>query len=121
MAKKAVKKRKADPIEKLLDQQPLGHTFLKKWRKASGLSQDELGAKLGVSDSTVSQIENGKTGYSQAYIEALGRLWGVHPCDLLTRDPADPGGVWALWAAASDDQRRQIVGMIEGFLKSSVA
>jgi transcriptional regulator with XRE-family HTH domain len=43
---------------------------LKKLRKKLGLTQSELGARLGISKSAVSRIENGKRGMSKT-IELL--------------------------------------------------
>lgn len=64
------------------------------------MSQTELGHAVGLSTATISQIENANTGYSQANLEALARVLGVHPIDLLVCDPNQhPKGIWRTVAA----------------------
>lgn len=75
--------------------EPLQRTFIQEWRKHRKLSQTELGDAVGLSTATISQIENAKTGYSQATLEAVARVLKVHPIDLLVCDPAQhPKGIW---------------------------
>jgi DNA-binding XRE family transcriptional regulator len=94
-------------------------TFIREWRKKKGLSQGELGEAIGVSTATISQIENGKTGYSQAHIEAIARVLQCQVIDLLARHPDDPEGMWTLWERAGTDQRKQMVRMFAAMLSSS--
>lgn len=91
MAKNSsVKRKTVAPVEV-----PLHRTFIQEWRKHRGLSQTELGEATGLSTATISQIENVKTGYSQANLEAIARALKVHPVDLLVCDPRkDPKGIW---------------------------
>lgn len=91
MSKKGGPQRK--PIESAAI--PLQRTFIKQWRTHRELSQTELGDAVGLSTATISQIENAKTGYSQATLEALARALKVHPIDLLVCDPKEhPKGIW---------------------------
>jgi len=92
MSKKlAVKRNPAAPTAP----EPLQRTFIREWRDHRGLSQTELGAAVGLSTATISQIENTKTGYSQANLEAIARALDVHPVDLLVCNPKDhPKGIW---------------------------
>ncbi len=46
-------------------------------RKQSGLSQEQLGEKLGVSRQAVSKWENGQTNPDVAYVAEMCRLFGV--------------------------------------------
>lgn len=79
---------------------PLQRTFIKHWRVHRGLSQTQLGDAIGLSTATISQIENAKTGYSQATLEAIARALKVHPIDLLVCDPKQhPKGIWQTVAA----------------------
>lgn len=64
----------------------------------------------------LSEIETGGTGYTQATLEALAAALECEPADLLTRDPNDPDPIWGLWHRATPNQRKQLVGMISGFL-----
>ena len=93
-------------------------TFIKHWRKKKGWSQGELGEAIGVSTATISQIENGKTGYSQANIEAIARALQCQVIDLLARHPDDPEGIWTLWERADVGQRQQMVRMFAAMLGS---
>ncbi len=94
-------------------------TFIKQWRIKRGISQERLGDRVGLSGASISQIENGKQGYSQENLEAIADALGCDVVDLLIRDPSDPEGIWSLWDRAKPAQRKQIVGMIEGFLKTA--
>lgn len=98
---------------------PFRPTFIRQWRTERGISQERLGDRVGLSGASISQIENGKQGYSQENLEAIAEALQVDVVDLLMRDPSDPEGIWSLWDRAKPAQRKQIVGMIEGFLKSA--
>lgn len=74
-----------------------------------------------MSKGNLSNIENGKTGYNQATLEALAEALQCDPADLLMRNPADPEGIWSLWETAKPAQRKQILGIIKGLLESEVA
>jgi len=108
-------------IHRYDDPPPLRPTFIRAWRKKKRLSQGELGEAVGVSTATISQIENGKTGYSQANIEAIARALGCEVIDLLSRHPDDPEGIWTLWERADIEQRRQMVRMFAAMLGDSGA
>ena len=95
-------------------------TFIRQWRKKRGLSQEQLADRVGMTGGNLSQIENGNTGYTQATLEALAEALQCEPVDLLIRDPSDPEGIWSLWERAKPAERRQLLGMIEGFLKVSL-
>jgi len=97
-------------------QRPLQPTFIREWRKKKGWSQGELAEAIGVSTATISQIENGNTGYSQANLEAIARALECQVVDLLARDPRDPEGIWGLWERAEHEQRQQMVRMFAAML-----
>jgi transcriptional regulator with XRE-family HTH domain len=98
---------------------PFRPTFIKQWRINKGLSQERLGSRVGLSGPSISQIENGNQGYSQENLEAIAEALGIDVVDLLIRDPSDPESIWSLWDRAKPAQRKAIVGMIEGFLKTA--
>ena len=52
-------------------------------RKQRGLTQEELGEKLGVSGQAVSKWESGKSDPSTTNLMALAKLFGLSPEDLL--------------------------------------
>lgn len=71
------------------------HKHLGKWRARAGLSQAEIGRRLGWDDATVHQYVKRGRGLSLDGLAALARLFGeemndasLHPADLL-RDPEE--------------------------------
>jgi len=114
MAKGAQQKR-TPPTEPRV----LQRTFIQQWRKARGWNQTDLGNYIGVSTSTVSQIENAETGYKQEYLEGIAEALDCEPADLLTRSPSDPEPIWRLWEGATADQRKQILKVAAALLTGS--
>lgn len=74
-----------------------------------------------MTNGNLSEIENGNTGYTQATLEALADALQCTAADLLIRDPTDPEGIWSLWDRAQPAQRKQLIGMITGFLNTATA
>jgi len=118
MAKAAQRKRLEAPTPP--GERVLQRTFIRQWRKKAGLSQTALGAVLGVSTATISQIENAETGYKQEYLEAIAEAVGCDPADLLVRSPDDPEPIWRLWDLASAPQRKQIIRVTRALLNPEV-
>jgi transcriptional regulator with XRE-family HTH domain len=106
-------------VQTRFKQPPFKPTFIKQWRLHRGLSQERLGERVDLSGASISQIESGKQGYSQENLERIADALQCEVVDLLIRDPSDPEGIWSLWDRAKPAQRKQIMGMIEGFLKSA--
>ncbi|TYS91948.1 helix-turn-helix domain-containing protein [Rossellomorea aquimaris] len=52
-------------------------------RKIRGMSQDELGDKLGVTRSFISKLENGKKKISLEHVENIAKILHIEPTDLL--------------------------------------
>lgn len=98
---------------------PFRPTFIRQWRKKRLLTQERLADRIGMSPGNLSNIETGKTGYTQATLEALADALQVEVVDLLIRDPSDPEGIWSLWEKARPAQRKQLLGMISGFLNAA--
>ena len=61
---------------------------LKELRKAAGLSQAQLSARVGVSQQAVGKWENGKSSPDPDTLTALAKLLGVSTDDLLGKVPA---------------------------------
>jgi transcriptional regulator with XRE-family HTH domain len=106
-------------VETRSKQPPFRPTFIRQWRKARGLTLEVCAECAGMSKGNLSNIETGKTGYNQATLEALAEALKCDPVDLLIRDPSDPEGIWSLWARALPAQRKQMLGMIDGYLKTA--
>lgn len=96
-------------------------TFIRHWRKFRGLSQERLADRVGMTGGNLSEIENGNTGYRQETLEALADALQCEPVDLLIRDPNDPEGIWSLWERAKPAERKQLIGIISGFLNAVAA
>ena len=87
----------------------LGRIFLKEWRKFRGLSQERLAERVGMSVSNISQLEQGRQGYSQAGLEALAEALACDPGQLLTVDPTRDEAIWSIWETAKPGERKMIV------------
>lgn len=101
MAKRVVTRFKA-PIQRR-------RIFLKEWRKYRGLTQEALAERVGSSVSNVSQLEQGRQGYSQEGLEALAEALQCDPGQLLNVDPTQGEGIWSIWEVAKPADRLKIV------------
>lgn len=94
--------------------------FLKEWRDYFGLTQKQLGERLGVSEMTISRWEREQhklnTGVMAAVAEAFGH--NVEPGDLY-RDPHKPSPD-RLLRDASPEIVQDVISYIE-YLKSRAA
>ena len=93
--------------------------FIKEWRKYRNLTQEQLASRLGVAVSSISQLETGKQGYSQATLEALAEALMCQPADLLMRDPTREEAIWSIWDTLEPAQRDQITEIVKTFRKAS--
>lgn len=67
--------------------------YFKEWRKRAGLTQEQLADRIGVTPSSISQLENGKQGFTDTTLEALAFALNCTPSDLLGRNPFKEGQV----------------------------
>ena len=63
--------------------------FFREWRKHRGYNQEELAEIVGVTPSTISQLETGKQGFTDSTLVALAEALFCSPGDLLMRNPLD--------------------------------
>lgn len=95
--------------------------FFREWRKLRGYNQEELAELVGVTPSTISQLETGKQGFTDSTLTALADALACSPGDLLMRNPLDKDAPWSLWDSVkktSPEQRAAIVAVVETMLKS---
>lgn len=95
--------------------------FLRQWRKRRGYTQEELAEIVGVTPSTISQLENRKQGFTDTTLFALAEALHCHPADLLLRDPLDNDAPWTIWdnvKKAPPERRQMIVAAVESMLKT---
>lgn|SRR5690606_17347145 len=96
--------------------------FIREWRKYRGLTQQQLADRVDVAVSTISQLENGKQGYSQALLEGLAEALSCEPWDLLHNDPNKEGDVvdlTRLLKDASPEKKAEAIGFVKGLLRSN--
>lgn len=75
-------------------------TFLKSWRKLRDKTQEELADEIGHSASSISQLENGKQGFTDKTLADLARVLGCSPVELLAHDPSRADSFWPLFEIA---------------------
>lgn len=88
---------------------PRRRIFLKEWRKYRGMTQEALAEAAGMSVSNVSQLEQGRQGYSDEGLEALAEALNCSPGQILMVDPTRDGAIWSIWETANDTDRGKIV------------
>lgn len=67
----------------------LPRLYIAEWREKRGLTQEQLGERLGVSDVTVSRWETGKRRPDLATLAAIAEAIGIE-FDRLARHPDNP-------------------------------
>lgn len=87
--------------------------FVREWRKFRGLTQERLAEQTPFTTGAISQLETGRTKYTQDMIEALAVALDCEPGDLLSRDPSKEGEVADLLAALSDENREAALKMLK--------
>lgn len=94
-------------------------TFLAQWRKHRKLTQYELGGKVGLSSSAISQLENEKQGFTDKSLADFANALRCSPIALLAHDPTRPDSFWPLFEAAEKLQgteRRRAYKLIRSAL-----
>jgi transcriptional regulator with XRE-family HTH domain len=87
--------------------------FLRKWREAAHLTQRVMAAKLGLSVSVLSKVENGKVPYHQDVLEMYAAVLGVETGDLLGPPDQEKAALLHLWARLSPEGRRRAMAHVE--------
>lgn len=94
-------------------------TFIKEWRKHRGLTQEQLGDRLGLTQATVARIEQGKIAYTQPVLEAMADALRCEPADLIMRDPSRADAPWTLLDGISKEDMPKVAKILEAFKKAS--
>lgn len=72
--------------------------FLRAWREMSGFTTQQTLAKAsGVSRSVISRLEAGQLCYREDQLISLAIALDAHPAELLSVDPTNLGGSFALY------------------------
>lgn len=77
--------------------------FIREWRKARGLNIPQLAEKTGLTGSLISQIEVGRSRYSQKSLETIAAALNCEPWQLLGIDPTDDS--WEPFIAARPNEQ----------------
>lgn len=94
-------------------------TFVKRWRKHRGLTQEALAELVGLTSPSISQLETGKQGFTDESLANLARALGCTPAELLVHDPSRPDSFWPLFEAAEKlegAERRRAYSVIRAAL-----
>lgn len=95
----------------------LKSTYIRNWRKARGLTMEELAQLSGMNQGNLSKLERALQPYTQANLEKIANALQVSPATLLEGDPDHGLDFWGIWANADDDQRETIIQIIRAALK----
>lgn len=91
---------------------PVVH-YVKEWRTYRKLSLAKLSAQSGVSQSMISQLERGKTTYTQTTLEALAKPLDVEPWQLLVcREPGEIADLWKTIVNLDTSARRIVLSKL---------
>jgi transcriptional regulator with XRE-family HTH domain len=88
-------------------------THIRAWRKFRKMTLDELGAKVGLTHSSLSRMENGLQPYSQHVLEDIAAALGTTPATLLARAPRDPEDLLTLWESIPEVERPRAIEMLK--------
>lgn len=91
--------------------------FLKEWREYRGLTQEQLAERVGMSKSNVSQLEQGRQGYSQDGLEALAEALQCDPGQIINVDPTKDDAIWSIWERAKTAERSMIIDIAKTIVK----
>lgn len=83
--------------------------YVREWRKFRKLTQERLAEKTPFTTGAISQLETGRTKYTQDMIEALAIALECKPGDVISRDPyvQDP-------PIQGEENIRSMLGRIKG-------
>lgn len=87
--------------------------YIREWRKFRGLTQERLAELTPYTHGAISQLETGRTKYTQDMLEALADALGCSPGDLLNVDPSKQGEVTDLMRMINDQNRDQAIRVLK--------
>jgi transcriptional regulator with XRE-family HTH domain len=98
------------------------HVFLREWRLHRGLTQVQASERIGVDQSTIAKIEQGKLPYNEDFLERAALAYGCEPGDLISVNPLAPDDIKALRTIleqAPRDARARAIDVLKALLKAS--
>lgn len=94
-------------------------TFVQQWREFRGLTQEKLAGMVGFQPPSISQLENGKQGFSDKSLAKFAKALGCTPADLLAYDPSKPASFWPLFQEAealTGRDRQRVLAILKAAL-----
>ena len=98
------------------------HVFLREWRRYRDLTQVQASDRIGVDQSTIAKIEQGKLPYNEDFLERAALAYGCEPGDLISVNPLAPDDMKALRAIleqAPNEARARALDVLKALLKAS--
>tara|TARA_B110000467_G_C17822221_1_gene215571 strand:+ start:78 stop:407 length:330 start_codon:yes stop_codon:yes gene_type:complete len=95
--------------------------FIKEWREYRGLTQERLADRLDITKGALSNIENGKSGYTEPMLKALAYALRCEPPDLIMRDPLKEDAIWSIWEKVPPSEREQVISIIKTFARKQAS
>lgn len=92
-------------------------TFIKQWRKHRHLTLDRLAERIGMTQSHLSMLENGKRGYTQETLEQIAEALQTDVASLLIRNPDDME-IWSIWDNAKPGERQMLLDIAKTVTKT---
>jgi len=87
--------------------------YVREWRKFRQLTQERLAERTPFTIGAISQLETGRTSYTQPMLEALAVAMDCTPGDLLGRNPLKDGTVVQLFNDLPEDKQRVAIEMLK--------
>lgn len=94
--------------------------FIKQWREyRNKMTQETLGARVGVTQGMISQLETGTSDYTGELLEKIAYALRCEPADLLMRNPLDPEAPWSIWDTLPATERPRAVELLKALKRAS--
>jgi transcriptional regulator with XRE-family HTH domain len=95
-----------------------GPNHLRAWREYRGLTQAQLGERVGTNSNMIGYLEAGERGLSAKWLRKLADALDTTPGMILDHDPGDlDSDILDIWATASTRQKRQISEIAKTLLR----
>ena len=89
--------------------------FIREWREYRGLTQERLASRLDITKGALSNIETGKSGYTEPMLKALSYALNCDPADLIMRDPTKEDAIWSVWDQVPSVENPRVIRLIKEF------
>ena len=92
--------------------------YVREWRKHRNLTQERLAERTPFTTGAISQLETGRTRYTQDMLEALAVALDCRPGDLISRNPLVAGEIIDLFDSLPDDKKLIAREMLEALKRA---